>query len=389
MFESLTRQDDDPLLALIGLFRADGRPDKVDLGVGVYRAEDGSTPIFRAVKAAERTIWHAEETKAYVGPAGDLGFLSGVWELVCGAGNVSRPVAALQTVGGSGALRVAADLVRRSGRGRVWVGTPTWSNHAPIFEAAEVRVETYPFFHTPSQTVHLDAMIAALSRAAPGDVALLQACCHNPTGVSLSGETWERIGRVLEERGVVPLVDVAYLGLGRGPEEDVDGLRRLLARVPEALIVVSASKSFGLYRERVGAIYAVAASAAAADTVRSNLLRLARGNYSMPPAHGAAIVRTILADAALRADWASELATMRRRISGLREALAARLAQRWPALAAMADQEGMFSLLPLAEAGILRLRAEYGVYMPTSGRINVAGLRTADAERAARGIVEA
>jgi aromatic-amino-acid transaminase len=389
MFEALSRQPDDPLLALIGQFRGDGRPGKVDLGIGVYRDEDGRTPIFRAVKAAERLLWENQDTKAYVGPEGDMLFLERLWALAAGEPGAAANVAGIQTPGGSGALRLAADLIRRTGGGRIWLGLPSWPNHASIFAAAGLQIETYPFFDVPSQAVLFDSMATALGRAEAGDVALLHASCHNPTGAVLSDEHWRELAGIIERRGILPLVDLAYQGFGRSLEADAAGLRHLIGRVPEALVAVSSSKSFGLYRERTGAIYALAASPVAAEAARSNLIALARVSYSMPPDHGAAVVRAILGDEDLRRDWQDELEVMRRRLVSIRAALAAGLADRHPALGAIARQEGMFSLLPLTPEQVLALRAEHGIYMPPSGRINIAGLRMAEVNSVAAKLIGA
>lgn len=380
MFDALTRQPDDPLLALIGLFRADDRAGKVDLGVGVYRDETGATPIFRAVKAAERRLVETQPTKAYVGPEGDGVFLERLWTLTTGEAGRGRATAALQTPGGSGALRLAADLMALMGTRRIWLGLPSWPNHAAIFKVAGLEVVGYPFFDIPSQTVQFERMMEALSGAAAGDAVLLHASCHNPTGANLTDDQWRAVSDLIASRGLLPLVDIAYQGYGRGLDEDAAGLRTLLSAVPEALVAVSCSKSFGLYRERTGAIYAACGNAETALSVRSNLAALARTSYSMPPDHGGAVVATILGDAALKADWMAELETMRLRIASIRERLAAGLSGRWQVLTAVREQEGMFSLLPLEEADVLTLRAKHAIYMPTSGRINIAGLKSAEVD---------
>ncbi len=382
MFERLSRQPDDPLLALIGIFKADPRADKVDLGVGVYRDEEGRSPIFRAVKAAERVIWESQETKSYVAPEGDQLFLDLLWSLV-GGPKPAVHAAGAQTPGGSGALRLAADLIRQAATGKIWLGLPSWPNHAGIFAAAGLAIETYPFFDVYSQTILLDSMLEALQRAAPGDAVLLHACCHNPSGAVLSAEDWTRITAVIAARGLVPLIDMAYQGFGAGLEGDAAGLRAMVAAVPESLVAVSCSKTFGLYRERTGALYAVAASQTAAETARSNLVAIARTSYSMPPDHGSAIVKTILGTPDLYADWSKELDAMRQRLATLRRAFAEALGGRWSNSIAIGAQEGMFSLLPLTPADVLTLREKHGVYMPTSGRINVAGLKLADVARVA------
>ena len=380
MFDTLARQPDDPLLALIGLYKADARPGKVDLGVGVYRDEQGATPIFRAVKAAERRLVEGQTTKTYVGPEGDPVFLERLWDLTTGPAGRDLATAAVQTPGGSGAVRLAADLMARMGVRKIWLGLPTWPNHQAIFKAAGLEVVTYPFFDVPSQTVLFDGMMEALKGAKAGEAVLLHASCHNPTGGVLAPEQWATVSALIASSGLLPLVDSAYQGFGKGLEADSAGLRTLLGAVPEALVAVSCSKNFGLYRERTGAIYAIAATKDAALSVRTNLAGLARTSYSMPPDHGAAIVSMILGDPALKADWTAELETMRMRVATIRQRLAAGLARRWQVLTAIAEQEGMFSLLPLEEADVMRLRADQAIYMPGSGRINIAGLKSAEVD---------
>ncbi|MBB3976379.1 aromatic-amino-acid transaminase [Rhizobium azooxidifex] len=380
MFDKLIHQPDDPLLALIGLYRADARAGKVDLGVGVYRDEQGATPIFRAVKAAERRLVENQATKSYVGPEGDPVFVERLWELTAGAAGRERPTAGVQTPGGSGAVRLAADLLARMGVKRIWLGVPTWPNHPAIFKAAGLAIATHPYFDVPSQAILFDQMAEALKGANAGDAVLLHASCHNPSGGVLSSEQWTALSALIAERGLIPLIDSAYQGFGKGLDADSAGLRKVLAAVPEALVAVSCSKNFGLYRERTGAVYAVASSKDAAQSVRTNFVSIARANYSMPPDHGAAIVSEILGDEALKADWMAELETMRRRVASIRVKLAAGLSRRWQVLTAMAEQEGMFSLLPLEEADVLRLRHDHGIYMPGSARINIAGLKTAEVD---------
>lgn len=375
MFETLAAQPTDPLLAVMALYAADPRPEKIDLGVGVYRDDKGVTPIFRAVKEAERRLLETQGSKSYLGMEGDHAYYERLWTVASGQTLDPARVAAVQTPGGTGALRLAAELARRSGAGRVLIGLPGWPNHAVVFKAAGLEVVTYPFFDTASQTVLLDRMTAALEEGKAGDVALFHASCHNPTGVSLTEAEWAAVTEVLARRGIVPLIDLAYQGFGRGLEEDAAGLRHILSRIPEALVAVSSSKSFGIYRDRTGAVYATTAGGAAAEAAWGNLNGLARATYSMPPDHGAAVVSMILGDEALTADWKAELGGMRRRLTAIRQAFAEGLAKIDPVLAAVARQEGMFSLLPLTEAQVGRLRSDFAIYMPGSGRVNIAGLR--------------
>ena len=374
MFETLALQPADALLALIGLHRDDPRPGKLDLGVGVYRDETRATPIMAAVKRAEEILLATRTTKSYLGPEGDLVFVDLLKPIVFGSDPGPR-LAGVQTPGGSGALRLAAELIAQAKpAARVLVGQPTWPNHMPILKAVGLTVVPHPFFDVATQTIDFAALKAAIAAAGPGDVALLHGCCHNPAGADLSEGEWDELARLLAERGVLPLVDLAYQGLGRGLEEDAAGTRRLVAQLPEVLVAQSCDKNFGLYRERVGALYALTRDADAAMAVRSNMAALARVNWSMPPDHGAAIVRTVLEDADLTRIWRDELDRMGARVRAARAALAAAE----PRLAYLARQQGMFSTLPLAKAQIDRLRVEHAVYMAGSGRINLAGLQVAD-----------
>lgn len=381
MFETLQAQPADALLGLIKLFAADTRPTKLDLGVGVYKDEEGRTPIFRAVKAAEQILLETQESKAYLGPEGDIRFVDLLGALVFGDIWSTRGdrIGGIQTPGGSGALRIGAELIGQiSPRKRILLGLPTWPNHGPICTAAGLELGTYPYFDVPSQTLQFDAMLAALESAEPGDAVLLHGCCHNPTGADLSQEQWQAIADVLERRRLLPFVDVAYHGLGDGLETDLYGVRLLASRLDAVIVAVSCSKNFGLYRDRLGALYALTRSADTADIAKSHMARHARTAYSMPPDHGAAVVRIILSDEALARDWRSELDAVQQRIAEIRSALSVH-GQAGPVdLAAVAQQKGMFSTLPLTKEQVYALRAQRAVYMADSGRINVAGLRIAD-----------
>ena len=371
VFGALAAQPADALLALIGAFRSDLRADKIDVGVGVYRDLEGRTPVLRAVKEAERRLVEGQPSKGYLGPEGDVGYFDALKPIIFGEFDFDERLSGLQTPGGTGALRLAAELIARARPGaRIWVGNPTWPNHPPILKAAGLVVADYEHFDVVTQTLTIDRMLDALSDAAPGDVALLHGCCHNPTGADLDVDQWTAVATLLRDRGVLPLIDLAYQGLGTGLEEDALGTRIMLDIVGEGLVAHSCDKNFGLYRERVGALYALSESSEQSHIVQSNLLSLTRANWSMPPDHGAAIVRVILKDAALNADWRTELAEMRDRIQQIRDLLA----QADPALAPLANQRGMFSALPLSVGDVARLREMHGIYMPSSGRINLAGL---------------
>ncbi|NKL21260.1 aromatic amino acid transaminase [Rhizobium leguminosarum] len=375
MLNDLPVQAEDALLALIGLYRDDPRKTKIDLGVGMYRDDLGKTVIMRAVKEAERRLWEAQDSKAYVGPEGDLVFTELLAREVLGAGWSATNVTGVQTPGGSGALRLAAELLAYQGPRTIWVGTPSWPNHKGIFGASGLNVKTHPYFDPRTQTVLLEEMLAALNGASPCDAVLLHASCHNPSGAALADDDWNAIASVVAQRGLIPLIDSAYQGFGRGVDGDREGLQTILAACPEALVAVSCSKSFALYRERTGAIFVSSDSSDKSAKAGGVLASLARVNYSMPPAHGAEVVRTILADEELRADWVTELESMRLRLIQIRRALASTLSGRVPSMAAIAQQEGMFSLLPLSAEQVMTLRHGDGIYMPESGRINIAGLR--------------
>lgn len=370
----LAAQPADALLGLIALHRVDPRPDKIDLGVGVFRDDLERTPVMRAVKAAERRIWETQATKSYLGAEGDAVYTDLLAQIVLGGQAQGPRLAGVQTPGGTGALRLGAELLARAHPdAQVWVGTPTWPNHAPIFGEAGLSVRSHRYYDPASAGVDFAAMLDDLRSARAGDVLLLHGCCHNPTGASLAPDQWATIADLCETRGLIPFIDLAYQGLGDGLDADAAAARMMVDRLPTVLLAYSCDKNFGLYRERVGALWVQAANGAVAELVRANMLALARSLWSMPPDHGAAIVRTILEDEALRADWAAELATMRARINGLRHALAAT----HPRLAAIADQRGMFAMLPLSPAAVTRLRDDHGIYMAGNGRINIAGLRAA------------
>lgn len=379
LFGSLDRQPPDALLAVIGMYAADPRPTKIDVGVGVYRDAHGTTPIMRAVKAAEARLLAEQGSKSYLGAEGDQRYTDLLAPIAFGAPLAADPrLTGIQTPGGTGALRLAAELIARSGRGRsIWFGTPTWPNHVPIFRDAGLTIRDHAYFDAGRSDIDFAAFLDGLAKAESGDVVLLHGCCHNPTGTALSGDEWATLAAFIGERGLVPLVDLAYQGLGRGLEEDAAGMRAILGAAPEALVTYSCDKNFALYRERVGALWVQAATPATAIAARETMLVLARGLWSMPPDHGAATVRLILENASLAADWRAELDAMRTRINALRALLGAS----HPALAPIARQQGLFALLPIDAAAVAELRERHGIYMPASGRINIAGLRASTIPR--------
>ena len=383
-FAGLVPQKPDALLALIAEYRADPRVDKIDVGVGVYRTETGETPVMRAVKDAEAVLLAEQTSKSYLGAEGDQRFAQLIWRLVSGSETLGERCFGLQTPGGTGALRVGAELLARARPDtRVWIGEPTWPNHAPIFRGAGLEVCTHPYFDPDTASIDFDAMVSALGQVAAGDVLLLHGCCHNPTGTQFSHEQWIALSDLCLQRGLIPFIDLAYQGLGDGMDEDAQGARHMLATVPDALLAYSCDKNFAVYRDRVGALFIQSATEASLELARANALTIARSLWSMPPDHGAAVVRTILDDPALRADWEEELTDMRRRLQTVRQGLAAA----HPLLASVATQRGLFSRLPLDTAAIAAVRRTHGIYMPADGRINIAGLNQANLSRFVDGVL--
>jgi aromatic-amino-acid transaminase len=375
MLTNLQQQPADALLALIKLHNEDPRADKIDLGVGVYRTDTGATPVFAAIKAAEQKLLDTQNSKAYLGPEGDMGFVHALMPYVFGKNDPSMGgrIDGMQTPGGTGAVRLAAALAKRAGVKRIWMGTPSWPNHAQI--VADLGLELKTFAHnTAAGTANMDALRGVLAEVQAGDAILLHGCCHNPTGIDYTPENWDEIAPALAKSGVLPILDLAYQGLGFGMEEDAYGLRAVLAAVPEALIAYSCDKNFGLYRDRVGAVYVMMEQASQVGAALSNGHALARAAWSMPPDHGAAAVRLILEDADLTAMWLAELDVMRERMRQVRAKLAAAGTAGSIDLTPMGHQSGLFSIVPLTSDQVLAMRERHGVYMAGSGRINVAGL---------------
>jgi aspartate aminotransferase len=394
MFERLERLAADSILGVTAAFRADRSPHKVDLGVGVYRDVSGITPVPRAVREAERQLLAAQTTKVYVGPLGNIEFNERIVELALGplAAGLRERTATIQTVGGCGALRVGAELVRAAAPDAViHVSTPTWANHEPLLGNSGLALQRYPYYDPATRGVDVAGMLAHVGALPAGAVVLLHGCCHNPTGVDLEPGHWVALADLMAARGVLPFVDLAYQGFGDDLETDVAGLRILAQRVPAFLLAISCSKNFGLYRERTGALAAITGSAAAAAAVATHQARIARRLYSMPPDHGAAITARLLGDASLRQAWASEVTDMVTRMKSLRVLLAGRLAALRPDLdfSWLTRQRGMFSLLGLGAAGIAALREQHHIYMPQDGRISVAGISDDNVDYVARAIVSA
>ena len=385
LLDRLEDQPADSLLALIALCDADPRPDKIDVGVGVYRDSTGNTPILRAVKAAERILLETQQTKSYLGSQGDSRFTELIKPIVFGdAGAADDRIVGVQTPGGCGALRLGAELIAKADReARLFVGQPTWPNHGPLIGCAGVEMVDYPYYSKASRTVSFDRMMETLREARAGDLILLHGCCHNPTGADLDMDQWREIADLVSDRGIVPYVDLAYQGLGHGLEADAAGTRLVVEAADQALIAQSCDKNFGVYRERTGNLFVKGRTAQSAQIILGNLIQLARTMWSMPPDHGAAAARIVLETPELRADWHAQLDEMCARIRALR----ARLAAFDPRLEYIDRQNGMFSMLPLTPEAVLELRHEHGIYMAGSGRFNVVGLSDDNVDRFAAAVV--
>lgn len=390
MFESLQPAPPDKILALLAQYREDPRPEKIDLGIGVYKDEHGKTVVMRAIRAAEQRLYDDQDTKAYVGVQGDKVFCQAMADLTLGDAVPAERLRVCQAPGGSGALSVLAMMLHRADPTAVmWLSDPTWPNHVPLLTTAGLETRSYPYYDSVSSRVLFDDMMAALSAAKPGDVVVLHGCCHNPTGADLDLAQWQAVTDLCLEKQLVPMVDFAYLGFGGGLAEDSAGLRLMASQVPEMAIAVSCSKNFAVYRDRVGAAMMIARDAKQADTAFSNLLAVTRSVYSMPPDHGAAAVRYILTDPDLRADWEAELEGMRTRMETLRRdfAEALRRATNSDRFDFVAEQKGMFSRLGLTPEQVDRLREEHGIYVIGDSRINVAALPGDRLDHVARAVV--
>lgn len=380
MFESISAAPADPILGLADLFRADDRPEKINLGIGVYKDETGKTPVLTSVKKAEQYLLENETTKNYLSIDGLADFARCTQALLFG--NQSPLITAgrartAQTPGGTGALRVAADfLATQTSVKRVWISNPSWPNHNNVFNAAGLEVCEYHYYDAANHTLDFEGLLTSLQQVQPGDVVLFHGCCHNPTGIDPTAEQWQQLAQLSQANGWLPLFDFAYQGFARGLDEDAEGLRIFAASHQELIVASSYSKNFGLYNERVGAITLVAAEASVADTAFSQVKYTIRANYSNPPAHGAAIVATILGNDTLRTIWEQELSDMRQRIQRMRQLFVNTLAEKGAQrdFSFIIKQNGMFSFSGLTKDQVIRLRDEFGVYAVNSGRVNVAGM---------------
>jgi aspartate/tyrosine/aromatic aminotransferase len=376
----------DSLIALIGMVNADQRPDKIDVGVGVFRDGAGNTPILKVIKEAEQRLHDTQITKAYLGSAGDKRFAELLRPILLGPHADDDRIVGVQTPGGCGALRLGFELLAMANRGaRVLVGAPTWPNHPPIIAAVGLAQVDYPYYERGQGAIRFEDMIEALRSAEPGDIALLHGCCHNPTGAQLDDDQWREVARVVAERALVPFVDIAYQGFGRGLDEDAFGVRLLLDTCDEMIIAQSCDKNFSVYRDRVGSLWIKSGSAATSKTAMGHVYKVAREMWSMPPDHGAASVRIVLDDPELRERWLVELTGMRDRINSVRQ----RIASADPRLAFIGRQYGMFSMLPLSKEQVLKLREDHAIYMAESGRFNVVGMADDQIDRFTTAVVEA
>jgi aspartate aminotransferase len=394
MFERLDRLSPDPILGLMAAFRADTDPHKVDLGVGVYRDDQGDTPILQAVRKAEQAVLARQTTKSYVAAAGNPGFNQAMERLVLGAEHpalTSGRVRTIEAPGGCGALRLGAELIKAaSPESVVYVSTPTWANHIPLVSGCGLKLERYPYFDAATGGIKFEAMLSTLDKLPPRAVVLLHASCHNPTGADLSETQWRELLALFKSRNLLPFIDMAYQGLGTGVAEDAFGVRLFCNELPEVTVAVSCSKNFGLYRERTGALHVISEKVSAADAVLTQLVRIARSIYSMPPDHGAAIAYEILDNTGLREMWSDELTTMRKRIQGLRRDVVQQLRQTCPQrdFSFIESQRGMFSYLGIAVEQVRELQSRHHVYMTDDSRINIAGLRRENLEYFAHAVAK-
>jgi len=379
LFEELQLAKADAILGLIAEHQSDSRPEKIDLGVGVYRNAAGVTPVLDVVKIAERQLLETQESKAYIGTAGAPSFNTAMQALTFGSSAPVDRLMTIQTPGGSGSLRVAAGLMQRArADASVWVSDPTWANHVPLLAGAGLNLKPYPYYDAQNHSIKIDAMLAALREAPAGDVVLLHACCHNPSGLDPSTDEWRSITDLVFERGLVPFIDMAYQGFSTDLDSDAFAVRHMADRVPEMMVSTSCSKNFGLYRDRVGTLSILAADSAARDIVYSQVNNAVRTIYSVPPDHGAAVVSLILNDNELRAAWELELNEMRDRLREMRALLHDALLDTAPNrdFSHLVRATGMFCFLGVTADQVARLKKEFAIYMVDSSRINIAGITT-------------
>jgi aromatic-amino-acid transaminase len=376
----------DTLIALIAMVHADPRPDKIDVGVGVFRDGAGNTPILKVIKEAEQRLHDTQVTKSYLGSAGDKRYTELLRPILLGDYADDERIVGLQTPGGCGALRLGFDLLARANpQARVFIGGPTWPNHPPIIRAVGLGIVDYPYYERGQGAIRFEDMIEAFRSGEPGEIALLHGCCHNPTGADLDEDQWREVAKVVVDRGLVPFIDIAYQGFGRGLDEDAFGVRLMLDTCDEVVIAQSCDKNFSVYRDRVGSLWIKSASREASANAMAHVFQIAREMWSMPPDHGAAAVRIVLDDPELKQRWLGELAAMRDRINAVRQ----RIAAADPRLAFIGRQYGMFSMLPLSKEQVLKLREDHAIYMAESGRFNIVGMGDGQIDRFIAAVVEA
>ncbi|MBJ7554822.1 amino acid aminotransferase [Marinomonas spartinae] len=394
MFEHIQAAPSDPILGLNDAFRNDPNPKKINLGVGVYKDEQGTTPILKSVKQAEERLLNQETSKSYLSIEGSQAYREAVQTLLFGGDSqiISKQLAqTVQTPGGTGALRVAAEFVRKHlPDATIWVSNPTWANHQAVFQSVNLEVGSYAYYDVDTKSLDFESMLASLSQVPAGDVVLFHACCHNPTGIDPTPEQWYQLAKLCSKQGFLPLFDFAYQGFGAGLEEDAQGLRTFLNYVPEMLIANSFSKNFGLYNERVGALTIVSDNADQALAAFTQIKRAVRTNYSNPPSHGSAIVAEILNSKELRSLWEMELKSMRSRIHEMRSLFVNTLRAKGvdQDFSFISKQNGMFSFSGLNPEQVSRLRKEFSIYIVGSGRINVAGMTHENMEPLCEAIAE-
>ena len=392
MFDTLSAQPADKILALMAAYRADPRDTKVDLGVGVYKDATGNTPVMRAVKEAERRIMSDQTTKAYTGLAGDPAYADVMIELLLGDTIARDRIAAIATPGGTGAIRQALELIRIAApNATVWISNPSWPNHASIIKFLGMKMGQYRYFDADTRGVDFNGMMEDLGNVPAGDVVLLHGCCHNPTGANLTADQMDQVIALMQERQLTPFVDIAYQGFGDGLAEDSAATRKIAASFDNLLIAASCSKNFGIYRERTGILMAITKGGDETGVTQQNLSFLNRQNYSFPPDHGARVVTTILQDPALRADWEAELEETRNGMLALRRQLADELKRLTNSdrFEFLAHHRGMFSLLGTSPEMVEKLRADHGIYMVGDSRMNIAGLNADTVPVLAQAIVAA
>jgi len=392
MLGNLKAQPADKILALMAKYKEDPRDQKIDLGVGVYKNAEGVTPVMRAVKEAERRLVEEQTSKSYVALAGDPAFSDAMIDLVLGTAVARDRIAAVATPGGTGAVRQAFELVKMANpEARVFVSNPTWPNHVSILKYVGIETVAYRYFDTETRAVDFDGMLADLGQANAGDVVLLHGCCHNPTGANLNLTQWQAVVDLINDKGLIAMIDIAYQGFGDGLDEDAAATRLVASSIKEGLIAASCSKNFGVYRERTGILMAISEEAGQTPLVQQNLNFLNRQNYSFPPDHGARVVTTILTDPELRADWAAELEEIRLGMLALRQQLADELQKLSGSdrFGFIAEHRGMFSQIGTTPELVEKMRADNAIYMVGDSRMNIAGLNEKTVPLLAKAIVDA